>query len=135
MSYQILPNIIFLVSIAGIVLIILRRLPEANAQADASEAAEAQEKLMQKGLPAVSLSKFTAKIKLFFKKIWNFALEAKDLKPHSNVGYRMKKIFGGKLPAAKPELVRPQTTHEVKTEVYYLENIKLQPKILAIMMH
>lgn len=131
LSYQILPNIIFLVSIAGIVLIVLRRLPEANAHVDKPAGEEAQEKLIQKGLPARGFSKISVALKLYIKKIWNFALEAKDLKPHANVGYKMKKIFGGKLPSSRPEIVRPQTTHEVKTESYYLENIKLQPKNLS----
>jgi tetratricopeptide (TPR) repeat protein len=109
-------------------------LPEA-AQADRSHAAgepSAHENLLEKGLPALAVSKIRVTIILITKKVWNFILEAKDLKPHSAAGYQMKKIFGGKLPGVKKDAASgPLTTAEVRNEQYYLDRIKLQPKNLA----
>ena len=95
MSYQIIPNIIFIVSLLGIILIILKQLPEASKSLENfTPELEANEKLQEKGLPAQAVSKVKVKMTLFTKKVWNFVLEAKDLKPHALAGYKMKKIFG-----------------------------------------
>jgi tetratricopeptide (TPR) repeat protein len=132
LSYQILPNIIFIFSVLGILLIILRRLPEATAQQiEEAKEPEAHQKLIEKGLPAQAFSKVSVFLKLRIKQIWNFALEAKDLKPHAVAGYKMKKIFGGKLAGTKPEAVKPLTMQEVRNEQYYLDQIKIQPKNLV----
>lgn len=131
MSYQIIPNIILIFSILGVLLIILRHLPEAII----SESEEAQEPtadkiLLAKGLPAEALSKVKTNVKFWVKKIWIFILEAKDLKPHAAAGYRMKKIFNRSIPQFKKPTPAPITTHDVKDERYYLNMIKLQPKNL-----
>jgi tetratricopeptide (TPR) repeat protein len=110
---------------------VLRHLPEANVQSSkTTEESQATNKLIEKGLPAIGFPKFKVFIVFYLKKVWNFALEAKDLKPHANVGYKMKKIFGGQKPQTKPEIIKPQTVTEVRSEEYYLENIKLEPKNL-----
>ena len=112
---------------------ILRRLPEVSSQAekDPKEPA-ADQRLIAKGLPAQAFSKVESTVKLWVKKTWHFALEAKDMRPHAAAGYKMKKIFGGKQPVSfrKPE-PKPITTHEVRNEQYYLDMIKLQPKNLS----
>ena len=133
MSYQILPNIIFIFAVLGILLLILRRLPEAAAAAEqAPLEADARENLLAKGLPAKAFSKVATFVKFWTRKIWNFVLEAKDLRPHAAAGYRMQKIFNGRLPGFKPAPApQPITTHEVKSEQYYLDIIKLQPKNLS----
>ncbi len=132
MSYQILPNIIFILSILGILLIILKHLPEASMAIGKEPKESAEKALIEKGLPAQAISKIKVSIGLITKKIWNFALEAKDLKPHEATGYKMKKIFGGRLPGfKKPPIVIPRTFHEVKNEQYYLDIIKLEPKNLT----
>lgn len=133
MSYQIIPNLIFIFAVLGILLIILRRLPEAgqNHEQFQKEPAAARKKLLDKGLPAKAISKVWVALSFSSKKIWNFILEAKDLKPTALSGYKMKKIFGGRLPGFKPAQSQPQTFHEVKNEQYYLDVIKLQPKNLA----
>jgi len=133
LSYQILPNVIFILSVLGILLIILRHLPEAAA-ADHSSPKEpsAHFKLVAKGLPAEAFSKIGVILRFRVRKIWNFMLEAKDLKPYSNVGYKMKKIFGGRQPQEiKPVILAPVTTHEVRNENYYLEMIRIQPRKLS----
>ena len=133
MSYQILPNFIFIFAVLGILLLILRRLPEAAATTEqALLETGAREKLLAKGLPAKAFSKVSTFIKFWTRKIWNFVLEAKDLRPHAAAGYRMQKIFNGRLPGFKPAPApQPITTHEVKSEQYYLDMIKLQPKNLS----
>jgi len=133
LSYQIFPNIIFILAVLGALLLIVRRLPEAAVSNEQTPPEEgAHQKLLAKGLPAQAFSKVATFFKLWTKKIWNFILEAKDLKPHAAAGYRMQKIFNGKLPGFKTSAApHPITTHEVKSEQYYLDMIKLQPKNLS----
>jgi tetratricopeptide (TPR) repeat protein len=113
----------------GILLIILRHLPEAAIN-DSREIEEpsADKKLLAKGLPAEAFSKVKTNVQFWIKKTWIFILEAKDLKPHAAAGYRMKKIFSRSQPSEKKFPPAPITTHEVKNEQYYLSMIKLQPK-------
>ncbi len=129
MSYQIIPNTIFILSVLGILLMILRHLPEAVIS-DSKEVQEpsADKKLLAKGLPAEALSKIKTNVTFWVKKTWIFILEAKDLKPHAAAGYRMKKIFNRSIPSFKKPIPAPITTHEVKNEQYFLDMIKLQPK-------
>lgn len=133
LSYQIFPNIIFILAVLGVLLLIVRRLPEAAVSGEQTPPeAGAREKLLAKGLPAKAFSKIATFVKFWTRKIWNFILEAKDLRPHAAAGYRMQKIFNGRLPGFKPvSAPQPITTHEVKSEQYYLDMIKLQPKNLS----
>lgn len=132
MSYNFLPNLIFLVAVLGILLLFVRRLPEA-AELERRQAEEpAHEKLQAKGLPAEAFSKLRVGLTSLTKRAWNFILEAKDLKPHAAAGYRMKKLFGGKQPGQKPPQSLPPATAQVtRDEKYFLDQIKLQPKNLA----
>ena len=62
-------------------------------------------------------------------------MEAKDLKPHAATGYKMQKIFGGKLPSL-PGFKKAGTPRQLQqrifeNEQYYLDMIKLQPRNLA----
>ncbi len=134
MSYQILPNITFILSVLGILLVILRHVPQAAVSENEQAAQPAAElKLIEKGLPAQAISKIKVKLATAVKKAWNFILEAKDLKPHAAAGYKMKKIFGNRMPLFKKPAfpVVTQTLHEVKNEQYFLDIIKLQPKSLT----
>ena len=130
LSYQIIPNIVFIFAILGIIIIILRHLPQAREQAEQQEQEAAHVKLAQKGLPAEAFSRITRTLKFWSKKLWNFALEAKDLKPSALSGYKIKKIFGSKTTGPKKEPA-PVTTQEIRDEKYYLDQIKLQPKNLS----
>ena len=108
-------------------------MPEAaSLQKNQPLAAAAEKKLIEKGLPAQAISKIKVVLATTVMRSWNFILEAKDLKPHAAAGYKMKKIFGGRLPLFnKPASPQPQTLHEVKNEQYYLDTIKVQPKNLS----
>ena len=136
LSYQIVPNIILIVAILGIVLIILRHLPEAIAQDQAKQGnhAEVVEKLSQKGLPAMAISKLRSGATIWKNKTWNFLLETKDLKPTSVAGYRIKQIFGKQAAGLPPVAAAPQhtTTQDVRTEKYFLDEIKKDPKNLHL---
>ncbi len=136
MSYQILPNIIFLVAVVGIILIILRRLPEVGKQETENKPNEAINSLLSsKGLPAITISKTRTLFKIWVKKSWNFVLEAKDLKQTNAAGYKFKKIFQIKDP--KPVLRTEVTLQSIpivqptKDEAYYFDLIKKEPKNLS----
>ncbi len=125
-----LPNIIFIFSILGIVLIVLRHLPEASAkrQAETERGAQPAYNLMQKGLPIQAISTIKVGLTYITKKVWHFILEAKDLRPQAATGYRIKKLFAGRMPHFKHPEPKPLVFHDVKNEQYYLDIIKLQPK-------
>jgi tetratricopeptide (TPR) repeat protein len=131
LSYQIFPSVILILSVLGILLLILRRLPEAgNFMEQAPVEANVHQKLLAKGLPAEAFSKVSKFFKFWTKKIWNFVLEAKDLKPHSAAGYQMKKIFNGRLPGFKAQAAGPAVADGEKDEQYFLDLIKSDPKNL-----
>lgn len=142
MLYQILPNFIFLVCVLGILAMILRRLPEvSDADKDSKQKAPASN-LLDKGLPTQAASKIKTWFKFWLGKIWNFMLEAKDLKPAASTGYQIRKLFGKKpvimptqpnpLPkAAEPQKPEPLIEPREKNEQYYLAVIKRDPKKLG----
>ncbi len=91
------------------------------------------EKLAQKGLPALAVSRLRSKFKLWLQQLWHFLLEAKDLKPTAVAGYKIKKIFGKQASSApKPAAFAPAlSTVEVRNEQYFLDQIKRDPKNLV----
>ncbi len=141
-----LPNIVFIFAMLGIVIIILRHLPEAVKAEQAQVSVE--QKLTEKGLPARAVSSARATLKLWLRKLWNFVLEAKDLRPHSVAGYKIRKIFGSQhaptqslsqVPAAShPIQTATESTHKQfaaatqpkPSEQDHLEAIKQDPKNL-----
>lgn len=114
----------------GIVLIILRHLPEAvEKSAQEEDPAAVVEKLSQKGIPAIAFSKISYFAKLWKKKVWNFLLEAKDLKPTAVAGYKIKKIFGKEASSSQAPVAPVTIPAEItKDEDYYLEAIKENPR-------
>ncbi len=132
MSYQIIPNIIFILAIGGIILLILRRLPEAaESEGKPLEKPLMEERLIKKGLPIVAISKITVYTKLVIRKVWQFILEAKDLKPAAATGYKIRKILGKTLTfaqRAKPPLFFDMA--DIQDEKFYLDQIKHEPKNL-----
>lgn len=132
MQYQILPNLIVILSVLAAFSLILRRLPEATAKQETEAPRHPVElKLLGKGLPAKAVSKTRTTIKFWLGKIWNFMLEAKDLKPAASTGYQIRKLFGHRPVAGKMQTSHPASTEEVKNEQYYLNIIKKDPKNLS----
>ena len=126
MPYTLLPYIILIISVAGLLLLIGRKLPEANAL----EASEERVNLLGKGwLQSHIVLDFPSKIyswvKFYVHKLWHFILEAKDIKKTGLVGYRIKKI----LPRNRAVKTKATSTPvEARDEQYYLEQIRQHPK-------
>lgn len=126
MPYNLLTNFIFLASVLGITVLVLRRLPQALQQGEEVTQAEPapNELLAEKGLPAKAASKTKALLKVFGHKVWQFVLEAKGLKHAPKIKYNFKKIAGQEAqPEVKPPIARG--------EQYYIELIKRHPKDLG----
>ena len=134
LSYSILSNALLIAAILGIAIIILRHLPEAIEQTKEEDKHEVVEKLSQKGLPAMAISRLAYYARLWKKQIWNFLLETKDLRPTAKAGYQIKKIFGRQATSSpKPAIMaKPTSMQEVRDEEYFLNEIKKSPKDLHL---
>lgn len=133
MSYQVIPNVIFLLSVLGIVLMILRHLPKAaSLEEQKPDLTPVEQKLAIKGLPVVAVFWLKSFTKWWVKKIWNFILEAKDLRPSALNGYKIKKIFGH-LPALSSFqlLAKPEVMPARENEEELLKKIKNEPKNMS----
>lgn len=140
MSYNIIPNIIFIVAVMGVILIILKHLPEAATLPDNTASTTMPEhRLQNKGLPVEFASKIKASLVFWGKRLWHFVLEAKGIKHQAQVGYRIKKMFNKKkvVDAKNTENVfaplnnaQPVQQHVVKDEKYFLDAIQQDPKNL-----
>lgn len=127
MSYNLLTNLIFLISILGIIVLVLRRLPQAVEGADESDAlaSEPLQSLQEKGLPAKAVSRSVQYIKMGAGKLWHFILDAKGMKHNPKVSYNLKKIMQTH---TEPDVKKAT----VRNEQYYIDMIKRHPKDLDI---
>ncbi len=128
MSFQVLPNLIFLFSLVGIIVLILRRVPQATGvnslhALKSEEAPAPEEQLREKGVPAVTLSESRKVVNAAGKKVWKFMLEAKGLSHTATVNHRIKKFLHI---SRKKEL--PPAESIFMDEKYYIEQIKRFPK-------
>lgn len=132
MSYQIIPTIIFLLAIFFAVLMVLRRLPEAENQTQADKNTQARstnQKLSEKGLPTQSFSIIKHHSVFWAKKIWRFILEAKEIAPSGTAVLKIKKLFLARLKSNGQPLSEETHTESVHNkEEYFLEAIKKDPK-------
>lgn len=132
LPYHVLPNITLICAILGIIILIVRRLPEVVEQQQ--EAMDSRSDLAEKGIPLSSASKFWGRARYTFSRFWRFALEAKGVMPSAEVGYRIRKML-------KKSRIRPsgasadgasRTPSEVvRDEKFYLRLIKDYPKDLS----
>jgi tetratricopeptide (TPR) repeat protein len=130
-SYQILPNVILLLSILGILVLILRRLPEASElrRQDTDVETAPQRLLAAKGLPARAASRGKTMALLGVRRVWNFMLEAKGLRQGPAINYKIKKIWRRKADAG--ETAPPvEALLAERDEQYFLDQIKKFPKDL-----
>lgn len=151
MPYHTLSNIILLCAIVGIILLLLRRLPEAVAsrQEEMDSRRPVDEALTFSGrLSAKFYVQSRAFVLYWSKRVWNFALEAKGLRHPSLANYRIKKIFRhhrgaiqdqaamatAAAPAQAAAHARPTMAdvskiqvQAVQNEQYFLDQIKEQP--------
>jgi tetratricopeptide (TPR) repeat protein len=133
LSYQLLSNLLVLVAITGIILLILRRLPEAIDLPDTRKEtlAAGPELLANKGLPLIAASRVKISLQLLLKRFWQFILEAKDLKHSPVINYRIRRIFKKKRVYTVQPAVPESLNLEDLSESGYLERIKRDPKNLA----
>lgn len=125
MPYNTIMNITFVLSALGVILMVLRRLPEATAKVKAEKRVEiptqtADSILEAKGLPAKAYSRSKNIAQVAWHKIWQFLLEAKGLKHTPIVNYNFQKILKNNKPDLNPPIV--------KNEKYYIDLIKRNPK-------
>jgi tetratricopeptide (TPR) repeat protein len=120
-------NITFVLSIFGVLLMVLRHLPQATREQkqsavrkQAAAAVPSNTVLQAKGLPARAYSRTLGVFKLINHKIWHFVLEAKGLKQSPKISYQFQRIFHGGTSDAQPALI--------KNEKYYIDLIKRNPK-------
>ncbi len=125
MPYNLLSNLTLLISILGIIVLVLRRLPQA-VQEDTRATAllnESGEALADKGLPAKAISNTRSWFKLATHKMWQFMLEAKGLKHAPKINYNFKRILKKNTDTdTQPPIAR--------SEQYYIDLIKRHPKDL-----
>ena len=118
----------------GIIILVLRRLPEATVldKAEAVEHAQPQHELNAKGFPARTAKRGKEQLLLGAKKTWNFMLEAKGLKHSSAINYKIKKIWDPEKKAkpVAPVFIPPPDIEE--NEAYLLGEIKKFPKNLSL---
>ncbi len=127
MPYNLIANLILILSILAVFILVVRRLPQAvdehKEEKLADDSGQAKEALAEKGLPAKTAWRIKAAAKVVWHKIWQFMLEAKGLKHAPKVNYNFKKILKKDNEAeVKPPIARG--------ERYYINLIKRHPKDL-----
>lgn len=130
MGYQIIPNVVFILSVFGIILIVLKNLPKAATIESQKQQDNASYSLAEKGLPVLAISKIKTFFQFWGKKIWNFILEAKDLRHAATTGYKIKKILQKNTNTAIRAISTQQTEPNELSEQNYIERIKATPKDL-----
>lgn len=127
MPYNLVVNLILIVSILGVIILVMRKLPQAvgqhRAEKEDDETGQAGEALAEKGLPTKAASKVKAAGKIIWHKIWQFMLEAKGLKHAPKINYNFKRI----LKKDNEEIKKPIA----RGEDYYIKLIKRHPKDLT----
>lgn len=131
MGYQIISNIIVVLSAVGLVVVLARKVPQAVVldEEQVAEQAEQRERLIAKGIPAQAISETKRWLRVLGQKLWSFVLEAKGLKHSASINYRIKKLW----PKNGPVVTTEEDTAivpEAKDEEYYLALIKRHPKQL-----
>lgn len=128
MPYNLIANLILILSILVVFILVVRRLPQAvdehkEEEQQAHDSGQATEALAEKGLPAKTAGRIKAGTKVAWHKVWQFMLEAKGLKHAPKVNYNFKKILKKEQePEVKPPIARG--------ERYYINLIKRHPKDL-----
>lgn len=131
-GFETVSIIILMLSILGMIIIILRHLPDAVEMQEKNELNTA-ENLEQKGIPASTPSKWKSLFGFWVKRMWHFFLEAKNVRPGNKVGYQLKKMLRRTKPMESGPIIPPSIENVVlpkQDEDYYLERIKEDPRNL-----
>ena len=105
------------------IILILRRLPEAqNLTPEDLKKETIESKLEEKGIPTQNINRSWSKFRFWLHKVWNLALEAKDLRPKP-AAYNLKKLFLAKS--------TPKALEQPKAAVRLLADVSLESKVKA----
>ncbi len=129
MPYNLVANLILILSILGVIILVVRKLPQAVGEKnreDEQDSSQAVGEVLaeEKGLPTRAVPKLKANLKVISHKVWQFMLEAKGLKHAPKVAYNFKRILKK---THEPETKRPIA----RGEDYYIDLIKRHPKDLT----
>ncbi len=119
-------NIVFVVSVLGVIFMVLRRLPEATSIQEQVKKQKEQHteqthsSLFSKGLPVRGYSETKQFFLLLWHRVSQFLLEAKGLKQTPKVQYNLQKAEPISNREVKPPLL--------KNEQYFIDLIKRNPK-------
>ncbi len=147
MAYNTISTVIFLAAIVGMILMILRRLPEAAASQEQDQDESLRATLAMSGRRTLqAYYKVRAIVVFWSKRALNFALEAKGMKHPSLTNYRIRKIFRGRQHVSGPAGINAAAVahaaaanvtdpaavpaEAVKDEQFYLTQIREQPREL-----
>ena len=115
---------------------VIRRLPEVEKSSETlnAENTRPEERLAQKGLPAVAVSKIKIFFKFWISKLWHFILEAKDLKPTRLAGFKIKQLLEHVFPSGETEAALEMLEKPIikQNETQLLEAIQREPKNLNL---
>lgn len=131
MSFNLLPNISLILAVAGLLILVGRRIPEAKKRLNEESVTASSDEGAKAGILSLHLpSRLWGKLGFWANRLWHFLLEAKDIKKPAAVGYKIKKM----LPRRKSATVETLETAEplVKDEQYFLDLIKNSPKDLDL---
>ncbi len=128
MPYNLVANLILIVSILGVIIMVVRKLPQAVGEHQQDKLDDdsglSGEVLAEKGLPTKAASKAKSWLQITWHKLWHFMLEAKGLKHTPKISYNFKRILKkDKEAETKPPIAR--------NEAYYIQLIKRHPKDLT----
>lgn len=134
MPYSLLPHIIFLLALAGLIVLIAKRMPEALEEQDGNPAvgspgAEAEAGAHHRVLGNPAPRVVTA-AKFWLGRTWQFVLEAKGMKTPVAVRYRLQRWFGA-VPKKGAVRVSEGSAAPEHAEQYYLGRIEEKPKDIS----
>ncbi|HEX3095886.1 MAG TPA: tetratricopeptide repeat protein, partial [Patescibacteria group bacterium] len=128
MPYNLVANLILILSILGVIIMVVRRLPQAVGEHHQDklddDSGVSGEILAEKGLPTKAASRIKTWSQIAGHKAWHFVLEAKGLKHAPKISYNFKKILKKD---QEPEVKKPIA----RGEDYYIKLIKRNPKELV----
>lgn len=106
--YQILPNLALVIAVAGLVILLTKKVPEAVKLSELEEAQNRADKVLPEDVDTTNISRVFSFLVFYSLKIWHWMLEAKDLKPSAVASYRMKKMIKRSRPVVEtPPLTAP----------------------------
>jgi tetratricopeptide (TPR) repeat protein len=130
-SFNLLPNITLILAVAGLLVLVGRRIPEAKKRLLEEPAPNKGESKTVAHIVSLHLpSRLWAKLGFWVKRFWHFLLEAKDIKKPATVGYKIKKMLPKRKIPTLETLEMNDPAH--KDEQYYLQLIKNSPKDLEL---